>query len=147
MQASEAALEAAGIIMEKGLAKGTLQDSEGRVCHNGAIFIAVNGDVLNAGNPPLVHEVIRRSQIILDRREGESLAPHQLNDDEHTTAEDIILLLKENAALDDDPEAMALIEECRSRGDFVPRVILELSSVTPFPQLFTVNGSNQIVPC
>ena len=146
MKASEAALKAAGIIMEKGLSKGVLQDSEGRVCHNGAIFTAVNGDVLTLGNNPLVQEVIRRSQIILDRR-GENLAPHQLNDDEHTSAEDIILLLKENAALDDDPEAMALIEECRSRGEFAPQVILELPSVAPFPKLFTVNSSNQIIPC
>lgn len=112
MTPSEVALEAARLIGERGLAKGFLFNEDGEVCHNGAIFLAATGSVTgrNLLDPEaeerylLGIEVIGRSQIIMDRR-GIPGRPSAFNDEPGTSQEDIQLLLKENAALDDEEVA------------------------------------------
>ena len=138
MTPSEAALEAARLISVQGLAKGALQDDEGRLCHNGAVYLAATGSASALAcqgddSVYLALEVIGRSSLILER-EGTSTLPHMVNDEQGTSAEDIILLLKENAALDDDPEALAEIARRREAGMYnsipvlIPPAFLAASS-------------------
>ena len=134
-RAADIALKAAGLISTRGLAKGTLEDGEGRICHDGAVNLAVTGVtalVTESGDYELAQEVLARTQLILSRR-GVSCGSSGFNDLPETTAEDVILLLKENAALDDDPEALAFIEEKRNREASQIRLIF---SAPLFP--FTV---------
>ena len=144
MKASDAALEAAGIISRKGLVKGQLRDSEGRVCHNGAVFLACTGDALGAfsgsSEMMLANEVIARSAIILRRREPDfALYPSSFNDLPETSAEDVILLLKENAALDDDLPVMAEIADRRKSGEFHRKLHFPSPFIFPsFPSSFSI---------
>lgn len=112
MTPAEIVRKAAGIIAEKGWAQGTLVDPEGRVCHNGAIYEAcqvdANTSVIPQDSPP--SRIIQASAGLL-RKKGIGASPACFNDMDTTTAEDIILHLKELAAwLEDNelPEAEVL---------------------------------------
>jgi hypothetical protein len=135
MTPSEVALEAARLICERGLAKGTHENDKGEICHNGAIHLAVCGDANAKGVTPeqneLIWEVMTRSEIVL-KRMGSNLFPHRYNDEVHISLEDVVLLLKENAALDDDPGALE-------------RVAARKAPVHPYPGFFL--GSNFSQPC
>jgi hypothetical protein len=118
--ASEAATEAAALISSRGLAKGALENWKGEICHNGAVSLAVTGSALALGRSEegeLIREILGRSKLVLERMES-PFTPSMYNDQESTSAEDIILLLKQNAALDEDPSAVKEIARRRSAGEF-----------------------------
>jgi hypothetical protein len=100
MTPAQAARKAAEIIAERGLAREILQDEEGHVCHNGAIFMAVAGDARGSRASEeqvnLVNQVISGSEEVL-RRDGDVRYPFQFSDDPATSAEDVMLLLKKAA--------------------------------------------------
>jgi hypothetical protein len=94
---AEIARKAAQIISEKGLAKGNLVDNQGRVCHNGAIYEASVGQPNQFDESGLAQRIIMASTKLLATRGITASSPPAFNDDPSTTAEDVILHLKELA--------------------------------------------------
>jgi hypothetical protein len=109
VNAAEVARKAAQIISERGLAKGVLMDLQGQVCHDGAIFLALGVPITGAlsadchfGSPEQEMSIRIRlaSREILQHRSGGEPScdiPYFFNDQDSTSAEDVILLLKEAA--------------------------------------------------
>ena len=116
MSLAEIAYKAAGIMSERGFCQFTLQDEDRRVCHQGALMLAVTGreNVYIDGNfwgfpwnltPEQYkdfNEISDVSREILASR-GWNHGVVDYNNDPGTTGEDVILLLK---------EAAAKLEEC-----------------------------------
>jgi hypothetical protein len=90
MNASEAALKAAGIMSERGHCKRATADAEGRVCFIGAV-IAVPG--ISDGDPLRI--MVTAEHVLAER--GIRTTPIEWNNHPETTGEDVILLLKETA--------------------------------------------------
>lgn len=97
MNPAEIARKAARIISEKGLAKGSLVDDQGRVCHNGAIYEAFVGQPSYFDHSGIAQRIILASTRLLAERGITASSPPAFNDDPSTTAEDVILHLKELA--------------------------------------------------
>ena len=136
MTPSQVAIRAAQLISQRGLTKGRNQDEEGALCHNGAVYMAVAED---EEDKQLALEVIGRSALVMQRQHSHLQQPHQLNDLPETSAEDIILLLKENAALDDDLPAMAEIADRRKSGEFHQKPDFPLPFILPsFPSSVSI---------
>jgi hypothetical protein len=109
VKSSEILYKAADLITQRGLARYELIDAEGQVCHNGAIIAARVGEVSEAamwrgtayGVQPDILRALRYSTTALQFRLATDIppAPHEYSNASTTTAEDVILLLKEAAAL------------------------------------------------
>jgi hypothetical protein len=113
MDPAQVARQAAGFIAERGLAKGKLVDQDGKVCNNGALLLAMVGvPVLEEYIVPrgfhLIWNLLMDTEVEILRRQGiDAIRPWEYNDRTSTSAEDVILLLKQAAE--------ALEESCSSR--------------------------------
>ena len=101
MTPSQIAFKAADYMAEHGHCKGTLEDAEGRVCLEGAVRMALFGEMrLNLGswsifdNPAADELWTYLYSLIQQDYPGESLGPVTFNDDITKSGEDVILLLK-----------------------------------------------------
>jgi hypothetical protein len=112
---ADIARKAADIISERGLAKGKLQDEQGRVCNNGALLLAMG--VQDLGTQLFVlPEFMGEFWNILQDAEKEVLRSQDIkvfyvseyNDRKYVSAEDIILLLK---------KAGSVLEEAGGNAD------------------------------
>jgi hypothetical protein len=108
MDLSEIAFKAAEVLSEKGLCKDRTQDSQGRLCYYGAVLTAMYGErnTVNGleqfpytfpGAAAVAGVSDCTSEILAERGEG-AITPNEYNDRPETTAEDVILLLKETGA-------------------------------------------------
>jgi hypothetical protein len=96
---------------ERGHCKYRLEDEQGKVCYAGALMLAIWGNLDYTGvhdwQGNLFDDVVNKSQEILTERDyfSELTYPHfkgtfisrdpvTFNNDERTTAEDVVLLLK-----------------------------------------------------
>lgn len=101
MNSSQVAYKAAEIMSRKGHCKNTLEDPEGRVCFLGAVMMAQLGTetLYGEGNryhhiwDETVDQILTTAGEVLDERG--ILTAVTFNNREDTSAEDVILLLKE----------------------------------------------------
>lgn len=95
MNPSEVAYKAAEIMSSKGHCKNTLEDAQGRVCLLGAVMLAQNGAMLRRYPwDDAVDQILDCAEAVLADR-GKILSPITFNNLSETSAEDVILLLKE----------------------------------------------------
>jgi hypothetical protein len=95
VEASEVAYKAAEIMSSKGHCKNALEDGEGRVCFLGAVLLAQNGGMLRRYPwDDAVDRILDCAEAVLADR-GTILSPVTFNNLSETSAEDVILLLKE----------------------------------------------------
>lgn len=99
MTPSQIAFKAADYMAEHGHCKGTLQDAEGRVCLEGAVRMAVWGEVrLNQGSWSLFDDSPANKLwtylYFLIQQDHPDSGHVTFNDDITTSSEDVILLLK-----------------------------------------------------
>jgi hypothetical protein len=101
MNAAEVARKAATIMSERGHAKGDLIDSQGRVCNNGAIMLAMGvseddlrTEFLLSGDLPCFEAIHNAEAAILASRGIRQQFMTDYNDADSTSGEDVILLLK-----------------------------------------------------
>ena len=99
MRSSEVAYKAAQIMSEKGHCKNSLNDHRGRVCYQGAVLAAITGipewTYLRDGQSVELQYISRVSSEVLKEKLGHFWDPIGYNNHERTSAEDVILLLKE----------------------------------------------------
>jgi hypothetical protein len=91
MTPSETAYKAAEVISQRGHCKDLLEDEQGRVCFLGALNVAWTGSARGFDFPyPVVDAAYR---ILLERNYEDG--PVFYNNEDFTSAEDVILLLKQ----------------------------------------------------
>ena len=102
MKPSKVLEKAAEIQVTRGHCKGTLQDAEGRVCLQGALFLACGITLDHDGTPsfyssPMSARLFDQAHLYVYRHLGSG--SHRWNDLPTTSGEDVVQVLRAAAAL------------------------------------------------